>query len=157
MVFANSSPADIILKERLDSLQATHPNFKVCLQQFQPPLYNDPSYPISPFAAISPKVFFLVDKPPAEGWLGGVGYLTADVAKKALPPPATDTLILVRIPGRITGIGALRLIRDESPGRRLVTSGRVPCFVIGMGYPIRNYSNASDISKLAAQRVFFNT
>lgn len=67
LVYGNLSPDDILLKEKLDVLAATHPNFKV---------------------------YYVVNKP-TEGWKGGAGHISKDVILKGLPEPADDTIILV--------------------------------------------------------------
>ncbi|WZZ38694.1 hypothetical protein YC2023_034953 [Brassica napus] len=67
LLYANVSPDDILLKQKLDALQANHPNLKV---------------------------FYTVDNP-TKNWKGGVGYVSKDMALKGLPLPADDTLILV--------------------------------------------------------------
>lgn len=88
LVFANTSPSDILLQDKLDSLSAAHPNFKV---------------------------FYVVDKGD-EGWKGGEGYVTSDMLKKALPPPSPDTLILVcGPPGMMTHVSGLKA-KDKSQG-----------------------------------------
>ncbi|CAI7838266.1 unnamed protein product, partial [Closterium sp. NIES-53] len=69
LVFANTSPADTLLADQLTALAASHPNFKV---------------------------YFMVDRAEAgAAWKGGVGFITADVLRKALPPPSPDSLVLV--------------------------------------------------------------
>lgn len=70
LIFANESDSDIILKEKIDHLAATHKNFKV---------------------------FYVVSKPWLSGWFwwGGVGYITKDMIKQHLPPPDKDNLIMV--------------------------------------------------------------
>ncbi|XP_010454305.1 PREDICTED: NADH-cytochrome b5 reductase-like protein [Camelina sativa] len=67
LLYANVSPDDILLKQKLDVLQANHPNLKI---------------------------FYTVDNP-TKTWKGGVGYVSKDMALKGLPLPADDTLILV--------------------------------------------------------------
>lgn len=67
LLYANVSPDDILLKEKLDVLAATHPNLKV---------------------------FYTVDDP-TKDWRGGLGYISQDMVVKGLPPPSDDTLILV--------------------------------------------------------------
>eukprot|EP01018_Ginkgo_biloba_P004169 Gb_23345 [translate_table: standard] len=67
LLYANVSPDDILLKEKLDALSASHPNFKV---------------------------YYTVDKP-SHGWRGGVGYISMDMVLKGLPHPSEDVLILV--------------------------------------------------------------
>ncbi|KAF5749649.1 hypothetical protein HS088_TW04G01621 [Tripterygium wilfordii] len=67
LLYANVSPDDILLKQKLDSLAASHPNFKV---------------------------FYTVDNP-SKNWRGGAGYISKDMVMKGLPSPSDDTLILV--------------------------------------------------------------
>ncbi|KAI4344102.1 hypothetical protein L6164_011372 [Bauhinia variegata] len=67
LLYANVSPDDILLKQKLDILAASHPNLKV---------------------------FYTVDSP-TKNWRGGVGYISKDMALKGLPKPSDDTLILV--------------------------------------------------------------
>ncbi|XP_021852679.1 NADH-cytochrome b5 reductase-like protein [Spinacia oleracea] len=67
LVYANVSPDDILLKQKLDILATRHPNFKV---------------------------FYTVDNPSKE-WIGGLGYVSKDVVTKGLPGPGDDTLIMV--------------------------------------------------------------
>jgi len=67
MIFANISEEDILCKELLDSLAHSFPN------RF--------------------KVYYTLDKPHDE-WNGGVGFVTADMAREHLPAPSKDSLIL---------------------------------------------------------------
>ncbi|KAF5945810.1 hypothetical protein HYC85_016038 [Camellia sinensis] len=67
LLYANVSPDDILLKQKLDVLAASHPNLKI---------------------------FYTVDKP-SNNWNGGTGYISKDMAIKGLPGPSDDTLILV--------------------------------------------------------------
>ncbi|KAK3029093.1 hypothetical protein RJ639_039237 [Escallonia herrerae] len=67
LLYANVTPDDILLKQKLDALAASHPNLKV---------------------------FYTVDNP-SETWRGGTGYISKDMAVKGLPSPSDDTLILV--------------------------------------------------------------
>ncbi|XP_010520587.1 PREDICTED: NADH-cytochrome b5 reductase-like protein [Tarenaya hassleriana] len=67
LLYGNVSPDDILLKQKLDALQAKHPNLKV---------------------------YYTVDNP-TKSWKGGVGYISKDMALKGLPPPGDDTFILV--------------------------------------------------------------
>ncbi|KAJ4958160.1 hypothetical protein NE237_025271 [Protea cynaroides] len=67
LIYANVSPDDILLKEKLDILSTSHPNLKV---------------------------FFTVDNP-SNNWRGGKGYISKDMVVKGLPGPGEDTLILV--------------------------------------------------------------
>ncbi|KAF9617860.1 hypothetical protein IFM89_039054 [Coptis chinensis] len=67
LVYANLSPDDILLKEKLDILSASHPNFKI---------------------------FYTVDNP-SKNWRGGAGHISQDMILKGLPSPDEDSLILV--------------------------------------------------------------
>ncbi|KAK3322583.1 hypothetical protein B0H66DRAFT_554735 [Apodospora peruviana] len=67
LIFANVTPADILLKEDLDALAEEDKGFRV---------------------------YYVLDKPPA-GWEGGVGYVTTDMITKWLPKPADDVKILL--------------------------------------------------------------
>ncbi|XP_050115362.1 NADH-cytochrome b5 reductase-like protein isoform X3 [Malus sylvestris] len=67
LLYANVSPDDILLKQKLDILAASHPNLKV---------------------------FYTVDNP-TKSWKGGKGYISKDMAVKGLPAPGEDTLMLV--------------------------------------------------------------
>lgn len=67
LLYANVSPDDILLKQKLDILATSHPNLKV---------------------------FYTVDNP-TKNWRGGTGYISKDMAVKGLPDPSDDTLILV--------------------------------------------------------------
>ncbi|KAL2338347.1 hypothetical protein Fmac_012793 [Flemingia macrophylla] len=67
LLYANVSPDDILLKQKLDILATTHPNLKI---------------------------FYTVDNP-TKNWRGGSGYISKDMVVKGLPSPSDDTLILV--------------------------------------------------------------
>ncbi|CAG8743662.1 4193_t:CDS:2, partial [Cetraspora pellucida] len=67
LIFANVTYDDILLKDELDSLAASHENFTV---------------------------FYSLDKPP-EGWTGGSGFVTPEVIQKYCPSPSDDIKILL--------------------------------------------------------------
>jgi len=67
LIFANVNPDDILLKEQLDALNKEDPNFNI---------------------------YYVLNNPP-EKWDGGVGFVTADMIKAKLPPPAPDMKILI--------------------------------------------------------------
>lgn len=67
LIFGNVTEEDILLRESLDEMVAAHPNFHV---------------------------HYLLDKP-SKDWKGDSGYVTKELAKKYLPPPSNDNLILV--------------------------------------------------------------
>ncbi|KAJ7956660.1 NADH-cytochrome b5 reductase [Quillaja saponaria] len=67
LLYANVSPDDILLKQKLDVLASSHPNLKI---------------------------FYTVDNP-SKNWRGGTGYISKDMTVKGLPGPGDDALILV--------------------------------------------------------------
>ncbi|KAG0595387.1 hypothetical protein M758_UG162300 [Ceratodon purpureus] len=73
LLYENESPEDILLKEKLDKLSQSHPNFKV---------------------------FYTVNIAGGE-WQGGQGHVSADMIYKALPHPSSHTLILVSGPPKL--------------------------------------------------------
>ena len=40
-----------------------------------------------------PQVYHVLNKAP-EGWQGGVGFITSDIIRERLPPPAGDVMVL---------------------------------------------------------------
>lgn len=88
LVFANTSPADILLKAKLDAMSFAHPNFKV---------------------------FYVVDNP-SEDWKGGKGFISKDVLLKGLPSPSDDTLILVCGPPGMMNLVSGDKAPDKSQG-----------------------------------------
>lgn len=70
LVYANVSPADILLKSRLDALAAAHPRFTV---------------------------HYTIDREVPAGWQGGVGHVTAAMLRDQLPPAklGEEALVLV--------------------------------------------------------------
>ncbi|MCJ1437298.1 NADH-cytochrome b5 reductase [Xylographa pallens] len=67
LIFANVNPEDILLKEDLDALAKEDAGFRV---------------------------HYVLNNPP-EKWDGGVGFVTPDMIKTKLPPPAPDMKILI--------------------------------------------------------------
>lgn len=88
LVFANTTPADILLKSKLDALSFAHPNFKV---------------------------YYVVDSP-TNDWKGGKGYINKDVLLKGLPSPSDDTLILVCGPPGLMNLISGDKAPDRSQG-----------------------------------------
>lgn len=68
LIFANTSPKDILLKDRLDKLAKDHDNFSV---------------------------YYVVDDAP-NGWQGGTGYVDKPKIEEHCPSPGEGTLICVR-------------------------------------------------------------
>jgi len=67
LIFANVTEQDILLRDRIDGWAKEHSNFKV---------------------------YYTLDNPP-EGWKQGKGFVSEEMAKKVMPPPSNDNLILV--------------------------------------------------------------
>jgi len=67
LIFANVNKEDILLKEDLDALAKEDPRFRI---------------------------YYVLNNPP-EGWQGGVGFVTSEMIKEHLPPPAKDIKIMV--------------------------------------------------------------
>ena len=70
LIFANTSPKDILLKDEFDKMAKEHSNFHV---------------------------FYTVDNPPSMGWKGGKGHIDKEKVSQHAPAPSDDNLILVRI------------------------------------------------------------
>jgi len=68
LIFANVTKEDILLKDRIDGWTKAHPNFKV---------------------------YYTLDKPPAQGWKEGKGFVSAEMVKKFIPAPSNETLVMV--------------------------------------------------------------
>lgn len=68
LLFANQSEEDILLREELEEVAKAHPN------QF--------------------KLWYTIDRP-SEGWQYSTGFVSAEMIKEHLFPPATDTLVLM--------------------------------------------------------------
>eukprot|EP00244_Chara_vulgaris_P013567 TRINITY_DN782_c0_g1_i2.p1 TRINITY_DN782_c0_g1~~TRINITY_DN782_c0_g1_i2.p1 ORF type:complete len:356 (+),score=62.11 TRINITY_DN782_c0_g1_i2:60-1127(+) len=99
LVFANVSEGDILLRKELDRISFSHPNVKV---------------------------FYVIDRP-VKGWEGGVGYITEEMLRKAMPPPSDDNLIMVCGPP-----GMMRHISgDKLPDK---SQGEVSGLLAKMGY-----------------------
>lgn len=86
LIYANVSPSDIMLKDRVDALASSYPNFKV---------------------------FYVVDKldgtSASKNWKGGVGYVTADMVKAHMPSAGKgDPIVLVCGPP-----GMMKLLSGE--------------------------------------------
>lgn len=71
LIYANKTPADILLKDKLDALAAEHPNFEVHYVVEKTGTWNK---------------FF---------WKGSTGYITEDTIKRHCPGPSDEHLILV--------------------------------------------------------------
>lgn len=95
LVYANVSPDDILLKQKLDILATSHPNFKVSIFHSRSNSYQYWKYGMLNVLGIILQVFYTVDNP-SKDWRGGVGYVSKDVVSKGLPGPGDDSLILVR-------------------------------------------------------------
>ncbi|KAI3438115.1 hypothetical protein D9Q98_000556 [Chlorella vulgaris] len=89
MIYANVSEKDIIAKERLDALAKQNVTFDI---------------------------HYAVDKSDSKDFEGSVGYINRDLLAKQMPPPASDSLILVcGPPGMMKSISGDKL-PDKSQG-----------------------------------------
>lgn len=104
LVYANQTPGDIILRDKIDAMAKAHPNFHV---------------------------HYVVDKVPnpirGAFWGGSVGYVTEDVVAKHCPPPADDHLILVCGPPPMMNA----ISGDKAPDK---TQGELSGILAKMGY-----------------------
>lgn len=89
LIYCNVSPFDIMLKDRIDALAISQPNFKV---------------------------HYVVDKAD-KGWKGGVGYVSSDMLKKCMPAPSDDSLVLVcGPPGMMKSVSGEKVSpKDQGP------------------------------------------
>ncbi|EMC93880.1 hypothetical protein BAUCODRAFT_212726 [Baudoinia panamericana UAMH 10762] len=83
LIFANVDEKDILLRSDLMSLEDEDSKFNV---------------------------YYVLNNPP-EGWKGGVGFVTADMIKEHLPPPAKDIKILICGPPPM--VGAMKKATDS--------------------------------------------
>jgi cytochrome-b5 reductase len=91
LVFANTTPQDILLKERLDALAKQYGPNRV-------------------------KVTYVVDKPDA-AWKGSKGYITRDLLSNALPQPGVDNFTYVcGPPGFMEHVSGNKNLKDFSQG-----------------------------------------
>ena len=67
LIFANVTPADILLRQDLDRLAAAHPT------QFD--------------------VYYVIEKDIPVAWKYGVGYITQKMIEEHCAPPSEDTLL----------------------------------------------------------------
>jgi len=89
LVFANTTPADILLRERIDAITAKHSNIKVTHIVDQ----ADPS------------------------WKGATGKVTKDFLGKALPAAGDDSFTYVcGPPGFMTAVSGTKNMKDYSQG-----------------------------------------
>jgi len=90
LVFANTTPSDILLRGKLDALARSHP------QQVQ--------------------ITYVVDQAD-KSWKGPTGYLTKDLLKDKLPKPADDSFIYTcGPPGFMTLVSGNKNMKDFSQG-----------------------------------------
>jgi len=91
LLFANTTEKDILLKEKLDKLAATHKNFQV---------------------------YYIVDKP-SSSWKGFGGHVSKDVLGKILPNPKLGKETLVYVcgpPGFYKAVSGEKNMKDYSQG-----------------------------------------
>lgn len=68
LLFANVTESDILLRNELEELRESRS-------------LTD--------------IFYTLDRPSSENWAGGKGFVTTDMIKANLPPPASNTLVLL--------------------------------------------------------------
>lgn len=68
LIYANITPADILLRQNIDSLAAKHPT------RFD--------------------VYYVVEKNVPVGWKYGVGYISKEMIQEHCPAPGEDALLL---------------------------------------------------------------
>lgn len=103
LLYANVSPDDILLKQKLDILATSHPNLKVQMFQYVKAiavlsklLVWKQHYGLFVMTKKKNQVFYTVDNP-SKNWRGGTGFISKDMVVKGLPDPSDDTLILVSV------------------------------------------------------------
>ena len=101
LIYANVSPQDIMLKDRVDALAAQHRNFSV---------------------------FYVVDRATgavAEKWEGGVGYVTQEMLRAHLPAASKNMLIAVcGPPGMMKVVSGEKVSpKDQGPLTGLLKEG----------------------------------
>ncbi|KAL1641005.1 hypothetical protein SLS58_006447 [Diplodia intermedia] len=105
LVYANRAEEDILLREELDRFARLYPrNFRV---------------------------HYMLDHPPAEGWTGGVGFVTRDVMAERLPKPdgADAKILLCGPPGMVKASKAsLKDLGFQVPGTVCKMSDQVFTF-----------------------------
>ena len=88
LIFANVSAEDIILKEKIDELQAEYP------EQL--------------------RVYYVLDKPPP-GWRGGSGYISSAMIRDVMPDPLLGRLAKILVCGPP---GMVKHLAGELPTRK---------------------------------------
>ncbi|KAI1323027.1 hypothetical protein F5Y16DRAFT_384958 [Xylariaceae sp. FL0255] len=104
LIYANRSEADILLREELETLARRYPQ--------------------------NLKVHYMLDQPPAEGWTGGVGYVTRDVLAERFPAAdAESKVMLCGPPGMVIAAKkSLASLGFEQPGAMSKMSDQIFCF-----------------------------
>ncbi|KAL1916752.1 uncharacterized protein VTP21DRAFT_5456 [Calcarisporiella thermophila] len=101
LVYANITEEDILLRKEIDELQRRYPERL--------------------------RVYYTLERPPAAGWIGGIGWVNEKILKENLPPPHPRSLILVCGPDGMVHHVAGEKARDLSQGKL----GGILC---GLGY-----------------------
>ncbi|KAI1266127.1 hypothetical protein F5Y18DRAFT_382534 [Xylariaceae sp. FL1019] len=104
LIYANRSEADILLRGELESLARRYPK--------------------------NLKLHYMLDTPPAEGWTGGVGYVTKDVLAEHFPAPAADSKVMLCGPPGMVNAAKKALVQlgFEQPGAMSKMSDQIFCF-----------------------------
>lgn len=103
LIFANVNPDDILLREDIDEVARSDPNFTV---------------------------YYVLNNPPTSGWTGGVGFVTPDMIKERLPAPGPDMkLLMCGPPPMISAMKkAVESLGYEKPRPVSKLSDQVFCF-----------------------------
>lgn len=109
LLFANDTPQDILLRERLDELAARFPK--------------------------QLKVNYVVLKPSAD-WKGETGYVTEELIRKHMPAPSKDAMVMVCGPPPM--MKALSGDKVKNPATGAMEQGKVEGVLAKMSYSSEN-------------------
>ena len=107
-MFANRTPADILLKDELDALQVRFPNFKVGLYDASVAINSSGDTSGTPC-----QVLYTVDSVPAGAtWSGPTGHVSKEMIASFLPPPQPEAgrhkLLVCGPPPMVASVSFLR-------------------------------------------------
>lgn len=106
LIYANRTEEDILLRKELDGFARRYP------KQF--------------------KVWYMLDTPPVEGWMGGKGFVTQDVMRERLPAKGKEgevKMMLCGPPGMVNASKkALGGLGFEVPGASAKAGDEIFCF-----------------------------
>eukprot|EP00210_Caulerpa_lentillifera_P006855 g6552.t1 len=85
LIYANATPADILLRQELDNLVFKHP--------------------------IQFNIYYVIEKKAPVGWKYGIGYISKDMIEKHCPAPSEDSMLLWCGPPPM--VDAMKRLADE--------------------------------------------